>query len=420
MPSNYVTALSKLESLPEQDQEGIFATPAGTFEVKYREHGRQRAKTKKTLKLALEFKEEVAERRDEGKRVLRKQDVPTFREFAIQELARRDIEDSTLKDCVHTLEKHLFPYFGDLPLLPGNFRPRHIAAWQGKLLASGAGPSRVGKAQGLLSRTMRSAVVPFEYLDADPTAYLEAPKYDKRESRWLTAVEVEAMRTWFLERDDLGSATLISGLAYIGPRPQMFLALDWAKFPTPIPRWVRYRGAGGAGMELTHRNSYGKIHRGSKTKRNAQSLVYIPGPVVRDFTAWREAGTGVGLVFPRSDGRPWTKTDYDNWSTRARKKPEQARPRCFKAAAEAVGLGSGVTPYSLRHTAASLYAAAGWTHVEVGQQLVHGPKTSMDIYQHLFDQGETVDPNRRSVEDYILEARGIAPVRTGELLASGS
>ena len=113
------------------------------------------------------------------------------------------------------------------------------------------------------------------------------------------------------------------------------------------------------------------------------------------------------MIFGRkTDGGPWTKNDWDNWRSRIRR--DGSRGHSFKKAAEEVGLGASLKPYDLRHTAATLYAAAGWTAVEIGHQLGHSPELSQRTYQHLLD---TKPGERRSIEDYINEARGIAPVR---------
>jgi hypothetical protein len=65
--------------------------------------------------------------------------------------------------------------------------------------------------------------------------------------------------------------------------------------------------------------------------------------------------------------------DWDNWRSKytrpgGRRHGTGSRPlaRCFKLGAEDVGLGATLKPYDMRHTAATLYAAAGWTAVEIG------------------------------------------------------
>ncbi len=141
----------------------------------------------------------------------------------------------------------------------------------------------------------------------------------------------------------------------------------------------------------------------------------MPRLVLAGLEDWRAVSPngGTGLIFPRAkDGKPWTKNDYDNWRSRQPKKSKDGKVwhlKCFKTAAHETGLGAGLTPYALRHTAGSLYAAAGWTYVEIAYQLRHQPVTSLRYYQHLIHDASP--ENGDSIDDYIREARGLAPER---------
>lgn len=81
--------------------------------------------------------------------------------------------------------------------------------------------------------------------------------------------------------------------------------------------------------------------------------------------------------------------DYANWR------------RSFQRAAREAGLNA-LSPYDLRHTCASLLAAAGWNHLEIAKQLGHSPETSVRVYQHLLEIGHG---ERRSIDAWITEAR---------------
>jgi len=365
----------------------IHPTPYGTYEIKWRENGRQKSATRKTKKEALALDAEVSRRTAEGKPVVRRKDAPTLEEFAAEWMATRsDLEESTQRKYIEWLRVHILPDLGHLSLV--ELRPRRLAEWQADRLAEGAGPAVLGKAQSLLGQILRKAVLPYEYLDVNPVLALDRPAYRKNEHRWLTANEVESLRSWFLSEEDLGSATLISILGYVGIRPQDALGLEWQDV--------------GDRLRVVRKNSEGTIRPGSKTGQHYKRRVYLPGPVADDLVDWQEASEGAGLIFPRAkDGAPWTKNDYDNWRSRIR--PDGSRGRSFKAAAEAVGLGSTLKPYDLRHTAASLYAATGWGAVEIADQLGHSPTESQRTYQHILLPDGAAP--RRSIEDYIGEAR---------------
>lgn len=364
-------------------------TKYGTFEVRWRENGKPKSKTVKKKPEAEALKLKIEQRGS----FVRPKDAETVEDFAAEWLAAKNVSKETRDLYRQQLEAHVLPLLGHLSIV--ELKPRRLKEWQKQRLREGAGPSSIGKVQAVLKQILDEAVLPHEYFDSNPIASLKAPPYEKRVHRWLTANEVEQLRMWFLEHDDLGSATLISTLAYVGIRPEDALARIWPDL--------------GAKLSVTTKNVNGEIKPGSKSGMAYIRKVEVPGIVMQDFEEWRIASVGRGLIFPRkSDGLPWTKSDYDNWRARHPKGKGQRRPRCFRRAAEDCGLGASLRPYDLRHTGASLMAAAGWTAVEIAHQLGHSPTESQKTYQHLI---HTDRRDRGSIDDYIREARGLAPVR---------
>src|SRR4029077_6421742 len=292
----------------------IHPTKYGTFEVKWREEGRQKSKSVKTPDEAEALKEEIDKRLEGGRQFFRPQDVPTLEVFAAAWLAKKRpaLERSTYDRYKEWLEVHVLDELGHLPV--NALLPRRLGEWQDARLAAGAGPAVLGKAQAVLGQILKKAVLPYEYLEINPVDALERPEYKKREHRWLTAVEVEAIRSWFLERGDIGSAPLVSALAFVGPRPGNQLARLWTDLLPQPPRWYRDPAPGSGALRVTTRNSQGQIRGGTKTDPQQKDLVYVPALVVGDLEQWRYVSGGTGLIFGRrKDGRPWTKNDWDNW-----------------------------------------------------------------------------------------------------------
>ena len=325
------------------------------------------------------------------------------------------LEETTLVGYAQLLETHAFPFLGHLPLV--DLEPtRLLQEWQTERLAAGAGPSSIDKTQVVLSIILKKAVLPYEYLDADPSAFLSAPGYKKRTPRWLTAEEVEAIRMWYLERDDIGSAALVSMQAYVGIRPQDSLARIWPDLSTrPTLTGIAYE------LSVTTKNVNGEIKHGSKTGEHKNRRVYVPEPVAGDLEEWRPH-SGTTLIFGRGDdGQPWTKSNYDNWRCRHPRKGSDGikrRPRCFRAAAEDLGLGIKLKPYDLRHTFATLAASAGWTADEIAHQLGNGTDVVNRVYRHMIDAAPRPEQERRSIDDCIRQARGMAPAPARELASA--
>jgi integrase len=358
----------------------IHRTKSGTWRVYYRQNGRQRSKNLPTKAAAERFDAEVKLRILEGRPVTRKKDAPTLETLAIMWMADRDdLAPKTLMGYAHALEKHVIPFIGHLKVHGSELRPVTLDTWQRDRLESGAGPSVIRRAHIALSQIFDWAILPHELLESNPLAPVKPPKQDRTEPRYLTAVEVERVRRALIDTDDTGSAALVSTLAYVGIRPQDALALEWSDVGTEL--------------SVFRKNTDGTIIPGSKTGHAHRRRVNLPDPVRADLEGWRvEIGKPTtGLIFPRArDGKPWREDDYRNW-----------RRRAFARAAQSAGLGS-LNPYALRHTCASLLAAAGWTHLEIARQLGHSPETSVRVYQHLLDVGRG---ERLSIDEWITAAR---------------
>lgn len=386
--------------------------PSGSWRVVWSEGKpkRRKSETVKNEAAADELINHLVDRAAQNKPYQRPVDVPNLEEFTARWLASKkdSVSEATLSFYVKCLETHVLPKLGHLPLT--ELLPKRLGEWQAERLEEGAGPAVLGKTQNVLGQILRKAVLPFEYLDTNPVDALDQPGYTKKDHHWLTATQVEALRLWFLDRDDPGSAALISVLGYVGMRPQSALALKWTDLMPEAPGWVQYQDPKAGGFSVTHKNVDGVIVVGSKTSK-AKYFVYAPEQVRADLTLWFDfcPATPQNLIFPNREGAPWRMSQYSSWSHREAQAchSENYVPKCFKRAAEDnFDFGKSVTPYALRHTAATLYAAAGWNHLEVAKQLMHSPTVSLSTYQHLFDNRPSGSP-KFSVDDYIREARGL-------------
>jgi hypothetical protein len=149
-------------------------------------------------------------------------------------------------------------------------------------------------------------------LPGNPVKAIDKPSQRReREPVLVTVAQVEAMRVWCLGRDDLRSATLISLLAYAGPRPESeALPLPWAA--------VRRRTI---------------LFRATKRGVPYERATRLLEPLAQDLELWRaERGSppDSAPVIPNGRGRFWTGHDWDNW-----------RSRTFRSAAKAAELPAG-------------------------------------------------------------------------------
>jgi integrase len=220
--------------------------------------------------------------------------------------------------------------------------------------SAGAGAESVAKATKVLSQILDRAVA-LELLSQNPAQTLEQPKYQRISKTSATVEQVEAIRAQM----DPGRDCLVSFLAYVGPRPMEALALTWEDIE-------------GDRASITKALTDGTI-KSTKTRRNRG--VVLPRNVVHDLRLWKlKSGHSTGLIWRRpKDIAPWRQHDWDHW-----------RARSFKPPAESKGL-KGFAPAELRHTAASLWIAAGRPVSEVAAQLGNSAVVVLGRYQHLID-----------------------------------
>lgn len=341
----------------------------GKWEVRYREGSRQPGRRFDLKGDADEFDREQRSKRQRGERVIRVKSTPVLDDLAVRLMERRAVEgiaESTLLFNAAVLDKHISPFLGHLRT--GEIDAQRLDEWQGQLIAANTTPYMVNRAQELLGQLL-SYAKRLGYVEANYAAELPRLEHKPRRGKTASPEQIEAMRDWFLDRDRQGYATLISVLAYVGIRPEEAFNLQWTS--------------------LQNRRF---LLDAEVTKTKVPRYPEIPTPVLADLAAWKLAcGSPIGLIFPRSDGTVWKKTDRDNW-----------RKRWFKPAAEAAEL-EGFNPYDLRHTCASLMLRAGVPPAEVAAHMGHGLQVLFSTYGHEIEamRGQPAV----SVEQAIVNAR---------------
>lgn len=341
----------------------------GKYEIRWLDGGRHRQRTFTRKRDAQEAWNQIQRLKEtDGLGILTAGDE-TLGEFADRWLAWKTAtgrlsSPKSVRGYRWLLDKHINPYLGGYRL--SELRPRLLDAWQVELLTKGAGRTSIAKAGALLHGILKRAVA-LELIAANPAIYLEQPSHKKAPVKPLRVSEIEGIRAALLATDQLGDATLISVLAYAGLRPyNEALALGWEQVTK--------------GRLLIERKLVdGELKSGTKTDK-ARSICLLK-PLAADLEEWRAAcgQPDTGLVFPRSDGEPWTEHDYGNW-----------RRRTFDPLTTA-------RPYDLRHTFASLLIWEGRPITYVAQQLGHSPQTCLTTYAHVIDGVEANVPAEKVI-----------------------
>lgn len=281
---------------------------------------------------------------------------------------------STLKVYAGQYALHVRPWLGDRPLR--ELTVSVLRQWQAERLAAGVGAGALDKARVHLSSVLRHAAES-EAIPSNPLALLRRPRpAPKDEVGPLAPAAIEAMRATLEHRD----ATLLSVLGYAGLRPGEALTLRWG-----------------------HVADRTLVVNASKTGQRRS--VRLLAPLVADLRAWREAcpdGRDAALVFPGADGKEWTKEAYKSWARRpstVKRKGEGRLQRTagpFGRACMAAGV-EHATPYTLRHSFASLLLAEGRNVIYVARQLGHSATMTLTTYGHVlaeYEDAGRIDPER--------------------------
>jgi site-specific recombinase XerD len=289
------------------------------------------------------------------------------------------------------LDLRIIPKWGDHQLR--HLRPGPIEAWVSELRKEGVGDPTIIKTLTVLRSILKRAERD-EEIGRNPIPLVAKPKQQRtREPQPVAPYHVELIRQHMLdptprhdsrrrrharraELDRHRDATLVSVLAYSGPRPESeALPLRWSQIGE---RTITYRAT-----------------KGGRVKPRQTRLL---APLAADLSEFRIRCGRPGddaLVFGE-----WSGDDWDNW-----------RERIFQPAAIAVGLPEDTIPRDLRGSFASLLIFEGLNVLEVAPQLGHKPSTCLDIYGRLFEE---FDPSRRRpAVEVIREAR--KAVRDGGL-----
>jgi integrase len=200
------------------------------------------------------------------------------------------------------------------------------------------------------------------YRENNPVEKIRKPgAYRQRLIQPFPPERVEKLREYFLERDDIESATMVSVLAYSGCRPEeAFAGLTWGDV-----------------------NGRSIIFRSAKTGRDRSTRLLLP--LRADLENWKRAsGRELGPVFG------WSDSKFRNW-----------RRRKFQKACDELGIPMS-RPYDLRHAFATLLAGEGKNARYIGEQLGHNPSTGERWYTHL------VSGDPQDAEESIREARRAA------------
>jgi integrase len=292
-------------------------------------------------------------------------------------VTKTHLKPKTLAGYRSNLHAHVLPAFGDYQL-------RHIdrmaaEEWIAYLQASGLGPSGVRQARQVLN-AMLTLAVDAGYLPTNPVDGTSTPRLSEPEMLFLDADEVERLADTIPQP----YGTLVYLLAYGGLRWGEAAALRRKRCDLSRSRIEVAESLADVG---------GHLYFGP-TKNHRSRIVPIPGFLSDLFAEHLDRhvpNDPEALVFTTPNGTPLRNSNF--------------RRQIWYQAVEAAELPEGLRIHDLRHTCASLLAAADANPKAVQLHLGHSSITvTMDRYTHLFPSD--VDALIRRLDD--IRARNLA------------
>lgn len=239
---------------------------------------------------------------------------------------------------------HIRPRLGDYGVR--ELTPKRLTRFRAELERAGVGTATIVKAMTIV-QSILSFAVGEEIVEYNAAAGVTKPRYERaREPHIFLPSEVEQIRAKLELRD----RTLVSVLAYSGPRPEEVVCrLAWSDVGEHAIRYV-------------------------DTKRHRTRHTPLLKPLADDLNEWFLASgrpPGKCPVFPAHDGDFWNQDDWRNWRSRMwlgeperprrdRKNPTPPRAGCAPA---------GTRPRDLRSSYVTLRVYEGIPLTQIGREV---------------------------------------------------
>lgn len=262
------------------------------------------------------------------------------------------------------LRTHILPTFGARPLASIDYAS--CQSWVNELSTRKA-PATVVKAAQIMGKVMKTAVRA-KVIPHNPMAEVSLPTITESEDVYLTPAQVETLADAMDSVAPRYRALVWLG-CYAGPRIGELLALRWTDLDF-LRRTVTIS------RKVIAITGAGLVEGATKTKAGRRTVT-LPRRVVAELEQHRSAYPSPALVFTSPEG---TQVRSGN-----------LRRRHWAPAVALAGL-DGCTFHDMRHTAVSLWVAAGASDLEVAKWAGHSSAAfTKSRYAHLFpEHGEAL------------------------------
>jgi integrase len=363
----------------------------GRWEARWREGGQRRGRTFDRKSDATNFLAYQRRQRQLGRSAV-PDDMP-LREFVevywrLHAVPNLSIATRQLYGRIWAL--HILPRLGDCGVR--ELSPKRITRFRAELERAGLGRATIVKAMTIVQSILSFAVAE-ELVEYNAAAAVPKPRYVRaREPRIFMPLDVERIRVELALRD----ATLVSVLAYSGPRPE------------EVVRRLRWRDVGERAI------------RYEDTKRQRVRFTPLLSSLATDLEDWFTAcgrPADHSPVFPAHDGDFWDPDDWRNWRRRVWQGDSGLTPDPVLVEGPYIGRApAGTRPRDLRSSFVTLRVYEGIPLTQIGREV--GTSVRM-IEEHYAGVIANWDGERHAADEQITAARQIVG-REMDVLSSAS
>jgi integrase len=268
----------------------IIRRPSGRWQVRWRQGEQRRARTFDRKKDAQDYMAWLRRRQQLGHAAV-PDDVPLrkFVETYWRLHATPNLSEPTRALYARVWDLHILGRLGDYGVR--EITPKMLVRFRADLERDGIGTATIVKAMTIVQSVLSFAIRE-EIVEYNAAAAVKKPRYERaREPHTFSPKEIEQMRATLGQRD----ATLVSVLAYSGPRPEEVVCrLAWGDVGEQAIRYV-------------------------DTKRHKVRYTPLLAPLALDLKEWYLASgkpSPEKPVFPAHDGDFWGQDDWRNWRKR--------------------------------------------------------------------------------------------------------
>ncbi|GGQ10967.1 hypothetical protein GCM10010215_40010 [Streptomyces virginiae] len=362
------------------------------YELRWTDHGKDRQLTFKTEKAAQREQIRVEDELLRGRSTAYRVDKRTVRAVveACMAASAPSLKPRSVDGARSVAEKHVYPAFGQRRA--SGLRAADVEKWITKLSADHK-PGTVRNIYNVLNKSMKYALR-HDWIANNPCTGVELPKNTSEivDARcFLTPVQVTALAEE-LSKVEAHFGLIVRMAAYTGLRAGELAALRIRDINL-LHRVVEVR------RTVARRTGQGWVFTAPKSKRSARD-VPLTRSLAAELRAWiaqhpdktnpdAALWPGSKNVGPRRGELDWTRQfDIGNLQSGC------FRPAVRSGALAPAGISTATRWHDLRHTYASIMAAAGRDVRLVSQWLGHSSiNTTEKVYVHLFrvDHSDEMD-----------------------------